>query len=50
VDLMTDNEGNIQLLEVNTQPGLTTHSFVPMAADVAGMTFEQLILAIINKS
>lgn len=50
VDLMTDKEGNIQLLEVNTQPGLTTHSFVPMAAGVAGMTFEQLILAIINES
>ncbi|MCY4044508.1 MAG: D-alanine--D-alanine ligase [Cellvibrionales bacterium] len=49
VDLMMDHQGKIQLLEVNTQPGLTSHSFLPMAAKVAGMSFEQLIAAIINQ-
>jgi len=36
VDVMVDGDGNFQLLEVNTSPGMTSHSLVPMAAKQAG--------------
>ncbi|MDA9095987.1 D-alanine--D-alanine ligase, partial [Porticoccaceae bacterium] len=39
-----------QLLEVNTSPGMTSHSLVPMAAKVAGLDFDQLVLAILEES
>lgn len=39
VDAMQDSEGNFWLLEINTVPGMTTHSFVPMAAKARGMEF-----------
>jgi len=47
VDLMTDAEGNPWLLEVNTVPGMTDHSLVPLAARVAGIDFEELVLRIL---
>lgn len=47
VDVMQDGAGNFQLLEVNTVPGMTDHSLVPMAAKAAGMTFTDLVLAIL---
>lgn len=47
VDVMQDALGNFQLLEVNTVPGMTDHSLVPMAASAAGMDFTQLVLAIL---
>lgn len=47
VDVMQDAQGNFQLLEVNTVPGMTDHSLVPMAARAAGMDFTQLVLAIL---
>ncbi|HEY7771857.1 MAG TPA: D-alanine--D-alanine ligase [Marinagarivorans sp.] len=46
VDVMTDAKGDFFLLEVNTVPGLTGHSLVPMAANAAGIAFEELILRI----
>ena len=46
VDVMTDEDGAFYLLEVNTVPGLTGHSLVPMAAKAAGIEFEELILRI----
>jgi D-alanine-D-alanine ligase len=46
VDVMADNQGNFYLLEVNTVPGLTTHSLVPMAAQAVGIEFEELIIRI----
>lgn len=46
VDLMQDENGNIQLLEVNTAPGMTDHSLVPMAAEEAGLSFEALVVEI----
>lgn len=49
VDVMADTKGNFYLLEVNTVPGLTTHSLVPMAAEVAGISFEDLILRIASQ-
>ena len=47
VDLMVDGDGNPWLLEINTVPGLTDHSLVPMAAKAAGISFEDLVLRIL---
>jgi len=48
VDVMLDDRGCFQLLEVNTAPGMTDHSLVPMAAREAGMSFEQLVVEILR--
>jgi len=48
VDVMQDSEGNFNLLEVNTSPGMTSHSLVPMAAKQAGLTFPQLVARILE--
>jgi D-alanine-D-alanine ligase len=50
VDLMLDNEGRPWLIEVNTQPGMTDHSLVPMAAKVAGIDFDELVMSILATS
>ncbi len=50
VDLMIDNEGRPWLIEVNTQPGMTDHSLVPMAAKVAGIDFDELVMSILATS
>jgi len=46
VDAMMDEAGHFWLLEVNTVPGMTDHSLVPMAAKAKGYSFEQLVEAI----
>ncbi|ANQ84025.1 D-alanine--D-alanine ligase [Azoarcus olearius] len=46
-DLILTPEGRPYLLEMNTSPGMTGHSLVPMSARVAGMSFEALCLAIL---
>jgi len=43
VDVMQDASGEFYLLEVNTVPGMTGHSLVPMAAKAAGMGFDTLV-------
>jgi D-alanine-D-alanine ligase len=48
IDVMRDKRGKNWLLEVNTVPGMTGHSLVPMAAEVAGLNFSQLTLVILN--
>ncbi|MGQ0510875.1 MAG: D-alanine--D-alanine ligase [Betaproteobacteria bacterium] len=48
IDLMLDSAGNPWLLEVNTSPGMTGHSLVPMAARVAGMSYEDLCVRILE--
>ena len=48
VDVMRDAEGRFWLLEINTVPGMTDHSLVPMAARVAGMDFETLVWRILE--
>ena len=48
VDVMVDGEDNFQLLEVNTSPGMTSHSLVPMAAKQAGLSFPQLVARILE--
>lgn len=50
VDAMRDAAGEFYLLEVNTVPGMTDHSLVPMAAKAAGMSFEELVVAILAES
>jgi len=49
-DLMLDGDGNPWLLEVNTVPGMTDHSLVPMAAAQAGVDFDELVLRILDTS
>lgn len=47
VDLMLDEDGLPWFLEVNTVPGMTDHSLVPMAAKVAGIDFDELVWRIL---
>ena len=48
VDLMLSRQGRPFLLEVNTVPGMTDHSLVPMAARAVGMSYEDLCLRILE--
>lgn len=50
VDLMVDRTGQPFLLEINTVPGMTDHSLVPMAARVAGLSFDALVMRILETS
>jgi D-alanine-D-alanine ligase len=48
VDVMLDPSGRPYLLEINTAPGMTDHSLVPMAARHAGVTYEELCVRILE--
>ena len=48
VDLMLDRRGRPYLLEINTSPGMTGHSLVPMAARAAGLSYENLCMRILE--
>ena len=48
VDVMLDADDRFQLLEVNTIPGMTDHSLVPMAARAAGLSFGDLVMRILE--
>lgn len=48
VDLMLSKRGRPYLLEVNTSPGMTDHSLVPMAARAIGMSYEDLCIKILE--
>lgn len=48
VDLMLDHDGRPYFLEVNTAPGMTDHSLVPMAARHAGISYEDLCLRVLS--
>ena len=48
VDLMLDRRGRPYLLEVNTAPGMTDHSLVPMAARAVGLSYADLCLQILE--
>ena len=50
VDLMRDADGTFYVLEVNTVPGMTSHSLVPMAARVAGLDIAALVARIVALS
>ncbi|SEA68242.1 D-alanine--D-alanine ligase [Thiothrix caldifontis] len=48
VDLMRDAQGKAWLIEVNTNPGMTDHSLVPMGARAIGMDFNALVVRILE--
>jgi D-alanine-D-alanine ligase len=48
LDLILRDDGSYSFLEVNTSPGMTGHSLVPMAAKQAGMSFPQLCVEILR--
>lgn len=50
VDLLVDEAGSPWLIEVNTVPGMTDHSLVPMAAKAAGISFDELVWRILLTS
>lgn len=50
VDFMMDGSGRPYLLELNTIPGMTDHSLVPMAARAAGMDFDELVWRVLETS
>ncbi len=50
VDVFIDQNGQMQLIEVNTVPGMTDHSLVPMAAKQAGIDFNELVWRILETS
>ena len=50
VDMFIDSKGDSQLIEVNTVPGMTDHSLVPMAAKAAGIEFDELAWRILETS
>ena len=50
VDFFVDEQARPWLLEINTVPGMTTHSLVPMAARAAGLSFDELVWEILLTS
>ena len=48
VDFLMDESGKHYFLELNTSPGMTDHSLVPMAAKAAGISFDELVLSILR--
>ncbi|WP_168383840.1 D-alanine--D-alanine ligase [Acinetobacter indicus] len=50
IDAMQDEQGNFWLLEVNTVPGMTSHSLVPKAAQAVGCSFDALCVAILEQT
>ncbi|MCB1850659.1 MAG: D-alanine--D-alanine ligase [Gammaproteobacteria bacterium] len=48
IDMMVDRQGEPFLIEVNTVPGMTSHSLVPMAARANGIDFDQLVWRILE--
>ena len=50
VDLFIDDDGRPWLIEINTVPGMTDHSLVPMAAKQAGISFDELVVRILQQT
>ena len=50
IDVMTDSKGKFRLVEVNTTPGMTSHSLFPKSAAKVGISFEQLVVKILELS
>jgi D-alanine-D-alanine ligase len=48
VDFLMDEAGRHYFIEVNTSPGMTDHSLVPMAAKAAGISFDALVIKILE--
>lgn len=50
VDIMCDEEGKPLVIEINTVPGMTTHSLVPMAAKAHKLSFNELVFSILSQT
>ena len=50
VDFLRDDAGALYLLELNTVPGMTDHSLVPMAARAVGIDFDRLCVRILAQT
>ena len=50
VDFIEDEEGNFQIIEVNTVPGLTEKSLFPKAASYAGLSFDEVVMKVLQLS
>jgi D-alanine-D-alanine ligase len=50
VDIMCDHDGSPWVIELNTVPGMTDHSLVPMAAKAAGLTFGEMVIKILEST
>ena len=50
IDVMMDQHQSPYLIEINTLPGMTSHSLVPMAAKAAGIPFDDLVMKILESS
>ena len=50
VDFLMDDLGKAYFLEVNTSPGMTDHSLVPMAARVAGISYDDLVVRVLAQA
>jgi len=50
VDILMDGQQNPWLIEVNTVPGMTGHSLVPMAAKAVGIDFDELVWRILAQT
>lgn len=50
IDVMCDSQDNFRLVEVNTNPGMTSHSLFPKSAATVGISFEQLVVKILELS
>ncbi|MFY1026313.1 D-alanine--D-alanine ligase [Actinobacillus seminis] len=50
IDVMMDGKGQFRLVEVNTTPGMTSHSLFPKSAATVGYSFEQLVVKILELS
>ena len=48
IDVMRDGNGQFQVIEINTVPGMTDHSLVPMAAKQAGVDFQNLVVKLVE--
>ncbi|MBN6709878.1 D-alanine--D-alanine ligase [Haemophilus haemoglobinophilus] len=50
IDVMMDSKGDFRLVEVNTNPGMTSHSLFPKSAATVGYSFDQLVVKILELS
>lgn len=50
IDVMLTEDGRFVLLEMNTSPGMTSHSLVPMAASKIGLSYQDLVLEVLSQA
>jgi len=50
VDILGDEDGNLYVLEINTVPGMTSHSCVPKSGGFAGLSYSDVVTKIISSN